>query len=446
MNCSNGHDDNGNVGLMRGADENENLNGVPIPPLAPAPLPEFATRTKQRAGQQVQQNRFVIIGAGAIVTALLIFVAVSMPHRGGQEKARSRAATSKGESAVATSSESNDHSLFPITDSGSPEAKDTHQGFLNERDLQRTGIHSAESAAQTGQKYASGTLGSIPPFGVQVWQAPPYHPSSSPETSDAGKAEREAMEKSPLMYARKASASFAGLQTQTVNDVFPQLELGLTTGTRLRARLESAASTAVRAPVLAVVEYNYERDGNIIVPAGAKAVGHIRDANRSGFVDLQFDSLLMPDGASIPIDAAATDLDLRPLKGKVSGKNTGKNVLVRSLSGIGQASAMFVGQGSLSQPLSESDLMRERVSNNVGETADEEVSRLAINQQIVVTVSAGIPIYVVLEQTSKSSHAAAPTSARNSTTSNSSSVDQLRQLLQLQQDLNQPATNNQAPQ
>ena len=440
----NGHGDNGNVGLMREPDENEKLKSVPIPPLAPAPLPEFATRTKQRARQQNQQNRFVIIGAGAIVTALLIFVAISMPHRGGPEKAKSRVAITRGESAVETISESNDKSLFPITDSGRPAAKETHQGFLNERDLQRTVVRSAPDASQTGQTNASGTLGSIPPFGDQAWQAPPYQPGTNVETSDTGKAEREAMEKPSLMYVRKASASAAGFQT--VNDVVPQLGLGLTTGTRLRARLESAASTAVRAPVLAVVEYNYERDGEIIVPAGAKAVGHIRDANRSGYVDLQFDSLLMPDGASIPIEAAATDLDLRPLKGKVSGKNTGKNVLVRSLSGIGQASAMFVGQGSLSQPLSESDLMRERVSNNIGETGDEEVSRLAINQQIVVTVSAGAPIYVVLEQRPKTNQPAAPTSARNSATSNSSSADQLRQLLQLQQDLNQSATNNQAPQ
>src|SRR5579863_135156 len=177
-----------------------------------------------------------------------------------------------------------------------------------------------------------------------------------------------------------------------------------------------------------------------------KAVGHIRAANRSGYMDLQFDSLLMPDGASVPLQAAATDLDLRPLKGKVSGKNTGKNVLVRSLSGIGQATAMFVGQGGLSQPLSESDLMRERVSNNVGETADEEVSRLAVNQQIVVTVSAGAPIYVVLEQTPKSNQHSPQTSPRNSPTSNSSNVDQLRQLLQLQQELNQSATSNQASQ
>lgn len=98
------------------------------------------------------------------------------------------------------------------------------------------------------------------------------------------------------------------------------------------------------------------------------------------------------------------------------------------------ASAVFVGQGSLSQPLSDFDLMRERVSNNIGETGDEEVSRLAVNRQIVVTVSAGAPIYVVLEQTPKSNQPLAPTSPRNSPTSNSSNVDQLRQL---QQELNQ---------
>jgi len=30
----------------------------------------------------------------------------------------------------------------------------------------------------------------------------------------------------------------------------------------------------------------------------------------------------MPDGAVVSIEAAATDLDLRPIKGKVEGKNT----------------------------------------------------------------------------------------------------------------------------
>jgi hypothetical protein len=441
----NGYNDKGNAGVLKEAAENEARNNdLPFSSDANIPIPEFATRAKQRARQQIRQNRFVIVGAGAVVIALLIFVATSMPHRGAPQKTKSGGASATEDFALESGTASNDKSLFPITDSGRPVTKESHEGFLNERDLQRT---ATKPAAGTKAASGAGSLGSIPPFGDQrPWQAPRYQPGSGAETPDLGKAEREAMEKSSLIYVRSASANSGSAQAGEVSDRASELGLGLATGTRLRARLESAASTAVRTPVLAVIEYNYERDGEIIVPAGAKAVGHIRDANRTGYVDLQFGSLLMPDGASVPIEAAATDLDLRPLKGKVSGKNTGKNALVRSLSGIGQASAMFVGQGSLSQPLSESDLMRERVSNNIGETGDEEVSRLSVNQQIVVTVSAGAPIYVVLEQTPKSNQAVAPTSARNSATSNSSSVDQLRQLLQLQQELSQSATNNQAPQ
>ena len=444
----NGHNDNGNAAVLQEPAENEARNNEPLPADATAPLPGIATRAKQRARQQTQQNRFVIIGAGAIVIALLIFVATSMPHRGAPQKAKSRGATATEDLASESSAASNDKSLFPITDSGRPVTKETHEGFLNERDLQRTATKLTPTRSMAS---GAGTLGSIPPFGdQQTWQAPPYQPGSGTvagaETPDLGKAEREAMEKSSLIYVRNVSPSSASAQAHEINDPAPELRLGLATGTRLRARLESAASTAVRTPVLAVIEYNYERDGEIIVPAGAKAVGHIRNGDRSGYVDVQFDSLLMPDGAVVPIEAAATGLDLRPLKGRVEGKNTGKNVLVRSLSGIGQAGAMLVGQGSLNQPLSESDLMRERVSNNVGEAGDEEVSRLAITQHIVVTISADTPIYVVLEQAPKTNQVYQQPSARSVPTSNSANVEQLRQLLQLQQELNQPSASSQPAQ
>ncbi len=441
----NGHSDNGNTGVIQEPNGEETLSNVPLPPDATAPLPGLATRAKQRARQQIQQNRFVIIGAGAIVIALLIFVATSMPHRGVPQKVKSRGATATEDLALESGTASNDKSLFPITDSGRPVTKESHEGFLNERDLQRTATKPAGTTVAGG----AGTLGSIPPFGdQQPWQAPPYQPGSGTgaETPDLGKGEREAMEKSSLIYVRNVSANSGSAQAREINDPAPELGLGLATGTRLRARLESAASTAVRTPVLAVIEYNYERDGEIIVPAGAKAVGHIRNGDRSGYVDIQFDSLLMPDGAVVPIEAAATGLDLRPLKGKVEGKNTGKNVLVRSLSGIGQAGAMLVGQGSLNQPLSESDLMRERVSNNVGEAGDEEVSRLAITQHIVVTISADTPIYVVLEQAPKTNQGSQQPSGRGVPTSNSANAEQLRQLLQLQQELNQTSTSNQPAQ
>ena len=434
-----GHNGNGNAGLSE-IEEAEVLKSVPISPLPLEPPSEVATGTKRRVRQQIQQNRFVIVAAGAIVIALLIFVAVSMPHRSGPQKAKSPHAATRDNSTTNITGEGEERSLFPITDSGRPAAKENHQGFVNERDLRRIIIHPGTKASQPTPTAGTATLGSIPPFGDK-WQPPPYESGLTADTSDVSKAERETMEKPSLVYVRKVPTSPTG--PQTANDVAP--ELGLATGTRLRARLESAASTALRAPVLAVIEYNYAQGGEIIVPAGAKAVGHIRQANRSGYVDLQFDSLLMPDGASGPIEASATGLDLRPLKGKVEGKNTGKNVFVRSLSGIGQAGSLFLGQSSLNQPLSESDLMRERVASNIGETGDQEVSRLAVNQQIVVTVSAGVPIYVALQQAPKSNRTPTP-GARSTPAASAANIDELRQLLQLQQELNQSTANNQSPQ
>lgn len=412
-----------------------------IPPSVVQPF-DIATRAKLRARQHFQQDRFVIIGAGALVVALLIFVATSIPHKSPVQKTKVGVSAVKEELAQ-TANAGADRSLFPITDSGRPSAKQVHEGFLNEEDLERSVTHRRHAGSvQAGPSNVPGSLGSIPPFGPDQpgWQAPPYQAAVAAvgvDGTDLGKAEREAMEKSSLIYVRNVSANVVNPQTRERMSVeTPEIGLGLSTGTRLRARLESAASTAVQAPVLAVVEYTYERDGHILIPAGAKAVGRIQEADRSGYVRIQFESLMMPDGATVPIQAVATDLDMRPLKGKVEGKNTGKSILVRSLSGIGQAGALLLGQGSLNQPLSESDLMRERVSNNIGEASDEEISRMAITSRIVVTISVDTPIYVVLEQAPKADVASGRSDGRRSQ-SLTTDAEELRQLLQLQRELNQ---------
>ena len=130
----NGPGDNRNWEFAKPISEAEILNSAPVSPLAQS-LPKVATRAKQRARQPIQPNRFVIVAAGAIVTALLIFGAVSMPHRSGPQKANSRSAATKDAFTTDISGESEEKSLFPITDSGRPAVKETHQGFLNEQDL-----------------------------------------------------------------------------------------------------------------------------------------------------------------------------------------------------------------------------------------------------------------------------------------------------------------------
>src|SRR5439155_26283569 len=63
--------------------------------------------------------------------------------------------------------------------------------------------------------------------------------------------------------------------------VFEETSL-LSPGTRLVARLESAATTALKTPVVASIEYNYERDGIVMVPAGTKVFGDLQEASSEG--------------------------------------------------------------------------------------------------------------------------------------------------------------------
>jgi hypothetical protein len=223
-------------------------------------------------------------------------------------------------------------------------------------------------------------------------------------------------------------------QSEVVNPLPP--------GTRLVAQLETTVSTGVKEPVVAVIEYNFEREGEIVVPAGAKAIGQLRQADRSGNVDIRFDRLEMPDGTTQKMDGAAMDLGFRPLKGSVSGKRTGTKFLVRTFTGLGTVAAYLVGNGGSSGfygPLSESALLRERVANNVGIAGDEELNELAFNQNIVVTVPGNTRFYIVLgtssvgrDAGSRQAAASAPAGSRAGTMPN---LEELRQLMQLRQEL-----------
>lgn len=99
-----------------------------------------------------------------------------------------------------------------------------------------------------------------------------------------------------------------------------------------------------------------------------------------------------------------------------------------------------MGRGNLNQPFSAGDMLRERVSNNIGQASDEQVSRFALTEHVVITIPANTPIYVVLEKSANARTVSAGVSGVPQPGS-SASMDELRQLLQLQREL-QPATIN----
>jgi len=226
------------------------------------------------------------------------------------------------------------------------------------------------------------------------WTPPPYGSVNS-ENHQVQKKAVDALDAPSLVFTAHENPA---VHPQMQNSVAAVDNLGLAPGYHVAARLESMATTAVHAPVVAVIEYNYERDGEIIIPAGARAVGKIIQADPSGLVNIEFSSLEYPDGSTVPIDAVAANMTLQAIKGSVTGRQRGKNLLVRSLSGIGETAAMVVGAPSVNSSFSEGDLMRMQVANNIGNAGDEQIMRMLTLEHIVVSVPAGTEIYLVFER------------------------------------------------
>ena len=234
-----------------------------------------------------------------------------------------------------------------------------------------------------------------------------------------------------------------GCQDTAVGPEGISLDSLLPAGTRLVARLESPASTAVAAPVVAAIEYNYEQDGEIVVPAGSKALGKLEQANSTGYVSLRFDRIEFPDGTTGKMDGTSMGLDFAPVKGLVSGKRSGTRFLVQTLTGMGTVAAYLVGGNNLSGPISDSALLRERLADNVAIAGQNEMNGVAFNQNIMVTVPGNTRFYIVVQQTPNSS--GQPPAARRASSASGfaggsqavPNLQELRELLQLRQELSQ---------
>jgi len=429
-----GTDQNG-FGSTQVLEEKPTTAGSP-PPSANGSTPFVPSKDKPKSILK-ENGRLLFIGAGIVLVLLLLaFNGISrhsIPTRKDSTAGGQRQAAKPDSSAAASS-------VTPILDAGRSPSQEHDGSLVNPDQIGRTATKQPKPSPAT-------TLGDVKPFDGSQWQPAPYQPGSQPPPttgdvsapSDTTQAhgEHDSLDKASLVFVRNNTSSVPNSRSKDVAAPI-ELGIGLAPGTRLRARLESAVNTAVRTPVVAVVEYNYEQNGEIVIPAGAKAFGHLESADRSGYLGIRFDSLLMPNGSSVTLEAAATDLQLRPLRGKVEGKHAGKNVLVRSFAGVGEVAATLVGRGSLNQPLSEGDLLRERVASNIGQASDQTVANLALTERIVVSVPADTEIYVVLQKTAKEN--AQPSHSQSASVPNQVNIEELRQLMQLQRELNQGIT------
>jgi type IV secretory pathway VirB10-like protein len=405
-------------------------------------------RTRSELSRDKSKSMF-FLGSIAVIFMLVFLAVFSAPKKLSQGEPRHQPNLGRKVTPGQEEAESG-KSITPLLDASQQPSEAALGHPVTAEDVSRTSQSAATSisTAATGrpekpspahlknaQTYALNGIDFSDPAAAQPAAAGPPLP---PPSDNSG------LKKPAIVFVRSTQnaglpVSHPALRGQNfLTDLLPA-------GTRLLVRLEAPASSDVAAPVVAVVEYNYEREGEIVLPAGAKVFGKLVQAHPSGLVALEFERIEMPDGSMENIRATAMDLEDRPLKGNVSGQHRGRKFLVSSLSGVGTSAAYMVGGHSneaFNGPLSENSLLRERVADNVGNAGQGELNQLSFNQNIVVTLPANTRFYLVLEEggmdsgSSPGEHSMRPAIAEAGN-SNPPTLEELRELIELRRELSQ---------
>ena len=278
--------------------------------------------------------------------------------------------------------------------------------------------------SQSESASSNGTLGQVQPFqpppvpgsGNGQWVPPPYSgPSARPSEESSqieeriAKDRREALTKASLVtyFDKDASRSqIAGTSQAASGRVVNSgvnLNFGYRPGYHVSTHLETVASTAISAPVIAVVDYDYQRNGVTIVPAGTRFIGTLGGSNETGIVNLQFNEARLPNGNTVAVSAVGLDHQLMPIKGFVTGRHQIEQFLLSALAGMGSTAAVFAGNNVNGQ-LTEADLMKMQAANAADTSISNYVSDVQrqVSRTLVVTVPAGKQVEVMFTSETKS--------------------------------------------
>jgi len=369
------------------------------PEVPTATLSQFATRAGTDKFSGANKNKVLLIGGGLLAAVLFFVLTMFVGKSSDKKKVTSPQAHAASQSTAPIGS------VTPLMDTVRNPTQSDSGEQLSPADINRTkssnGVSPSNKPPATIQgtvsptQQAGGNLGSVPSFGStqQRWEEPRPYGEASSEPSQQPQQQQNALKEPSLIFVRNlVQNSTPAARTGATESVAPVLDLA--PGTRILAKLTAEVSSAVQTPVVAEVQYTYALGDRVVIPAGARFIGHLEQADRSGLVSVKFDEIDLNDVDKIKIEAIGIGVDLRPIKGIVYGKNTGRNFLVRTASGIGSVAAMIVGNNT-SSSFSEDDLIRERIAQNVGNAGDSDLMNLAVTNKIVVAVPADTKIYVV---------------------------------------------------
>jgi hypothetical protein len=414
--------------------------------------PQGAARTNIKR-QQLKEDRtksFLLLAGLTVVLSLAFFAMFSSPN---SRKNIARADHFNLGRAQNAENPDTSHSVTPLL-SADTRRPDDNTGSLSPDDIRNT-------AKQRMLAQASPSFGTPPEPPPETPRPEPrdyalnriQFPAETPEQTPPPPVQSSEKPTKPSLVFVSATSGTRG-SAPAGSNVQPAMAernwefMVLPAGTRLVARLQTPVSSAVKTPVVAAIEYNYERDGEVVIPAGSRAFGELSQVNEQGYVGIQFHSIQLPDETTQKIEGHAVGLQYQPLRGDVTGRNTGKRFLVRSLAGVGTILAATVGVQTgtgITESFSNNVLLREQVANNVANAGQQQLNDQAYRQNIVVTVPGNTRFYIVLAKPASGASAGAgpgssvPTSNPGGmpgyATASTPSVQELRELLELRQEL-----------
>jgi hypothetical protein len=264
-------------------------------------------RSFMGSGKKAATPLVVIIAAvGAVGLFAIMF---HHPKAQQQTATTQQMQPSSGAPTTAASAAGNTNNL--PTDQQAPPDQSVNNQDTSPADIQHT-RGQGQTGGQNGQP-----LSSIQDFSQQpqvgtapVWtpptpgQGPPAGTSGAQRRSNNQGSIRLAQVSKPSItfvlgdqssQAHLAGSGASGL-TSNRETAEPQISnLGFQPGFHVVTHLESAACTAIKAPVIAVVDYDYRRHGAVIIPAGSRMIGAIEEASSTGIMGIHFSSIHLLD-------------------------------------------------------------------------------------------------------------------------------------------------------
>src|SRR5579872_836432 len=175
-------------------------------------------------------------------------------------------------------------------------------------------------------------------------------------------------------------------------------DVQLPAGTEIIAHTTNAISSGLESPVIAIVDRNVQLGDAVVIPQGSKVIGYTAGSIRNR-VNVRFTSIILPSNGQVTISGLALMKDgSAGLLGKAQG--SGHPVLgtaARIGTGAAVVATEFAGQGSLSQPFSQGDYLRNQMGYEIASEGSRYSSRLQQPTTVpIVTVSTNQAIRIFL--------------------------------------------------